>query len=92
MSGFKAPTDAILLPESFIKPGADLADTAVHLAEATRRWGLKYAVLFNGIWLTASPPQLDKGTTVAIEAARAVMRWKDSELEALKARIADLEK
>jgi hypothetical protein len=74
MAGYKAPDDAVLLPASFVAATSDIAEAAGRLADRAQRMGEKTAVLFNEHWLVASPPR--PGSTVAIEAARAVMWWE----------------
>jgi hypothetical protein len=74
MARCKAPDDAVLLPESFVAVSSDIAEVAARLADRAQRMGEKTAVLFNEYWLVASPPR--PGTTVAREAARAVMWWE----------------
>ena len=74
MAGYKAPDDAVLLPASFAAASSDIAEVAGRLADRAQRMGETTAVLFNEHWLVASPPR--PGSTVAIEAARAVMWWQ----------------
>ena len=70
---FDAPTDAVILPESWIKGSENIAHVAARLAERAYRMNEKTAVLFTGFWITASPP--DKNSNIAYEAAKAVMWW-----------------
>jgi hypothetical protein len=74
MARSKAPDDAVLLPPSFAAEYSDIAQVAGRLADRAQRMGEKTAVLFNEHWLVASPPR--PGSTVAIEAAQAVMWWE----------------
>jgi hypothetical protein len=70
---FDAPTDAVILPESWIKGSENIAHVAARLAERAHRMNEKTAVLFTGFWITASPP--DENSNIAYEAAKAVMWW-----------------
>ena len=70
---FDAPTDAVILPESWTKGSENIAHAATRLAERAHRMGEKTAVLFTGFWITASPP--DENSNIAYEAAKAVMWW-----------------